>query len=230
MDYKREGKRLKKKAKSKGNFVSVNIPNSYALMETLAHFFYQKHHEWAAICFLDSTYSCKKIWFNKGPDHTTVSLGLTPEQIVNKASNIKAQNIIIAHNHPVSSKDMPNYTSKSASIRAQKQLKRQQFGFSPQDKLSGAHYDAELTTKELNVAEAVFVAGSYQIEGEAKIVDTYKRNRKREESIFNFNSNNRDTDNNRYNEEVVNDINKFVKNVLIVFWIIFILGVIAQLS
>lgn len=181
MQHEALGNELKKKARAEGNFVPVNIKNVYHLLETLSVFFYRKHHEWSAICFLKQDFLCNRIWFNKGPNRTIVQRGLQPEEVVTKASKLDTQYIIVAHNHPVSSKDLPDYGSRSANIQASYDLKEQQFGFSAQDNLTFDYYSEYISQVGLGYADAVFVAGDYQIYGDEAIIDNFNSKQRRYE-------------------------------------------------
>lgn len=176
MNHESYGKRLKKSAKAKGNFVSVDIYNVYNLLHTLSYFFYKKHHEWVAISFLNENFKCNKIWFNKGPDHTNVSLNLDPKEIIEYAERFNSKYIIISHNHPASSKLIPNYKTKHENIQANKRLQKELFDFSDQDLKSANVYNSYIDKAGLGFAEAVFVAGDYKISGNKKLVDNFSEN------------------------------------------------------
>jgi hypothetical protein len=178
MNHKELGMRLKQSANAGGNFVLVNIDNMYNLLEVLSYFFYKKHHEWAAICFINQNFVCNKIWFNKGPDHTTVSLGLSPEEIIEFGIKFKSKYIVVAHNHPASNKMLPNYKTRFENIQANKRLQKEIFDFSDQDIKSAHYYQAYLHENQLGSAEAVFVAGSYKISGDETIVNNFTENKK----------------------------------------------------
>lgn len=182
MNHKELGYKLKESAKAKGNFVTVDINNVYNLLQSLSHFFYKKHHEWAAICFLNENFVCNQIWFNKGPDHTTVSLGLAPKEIIEYGVKYEAKYIIIAHNHPASSKLIPDYKIKFENIQANKELQRELFNFSDQDSKSANYYGSYLQENGLGFADVVFVAGDYKIFGNEEIVENFEENRKTSET------------------------------------------------
>ncbi len=167
------GRQLKSLAKPAGNFVKVNIANVYDTLETLSTFFYSKKHEWVAICFLDEQHACKLIWFNKGPNHRTVPLKLSPQQAFEVGGQIGTKSIIVAHNHPMSSQDIPDYGMRSLNIQASYEHKVQILDFSDADLSLRTNWRGFLETKGLSHADAVFVAGTYTINGHEHIIYNY---------------------------------------------------------
>ncbi len=176
--YFNKGNRLKKKAKGDGGFVSMRFTSLYGLLQSLARFFYQKHHEWVAIAFLREDWSTQKIWFNKGESHRSVTYGLEPREVLKYARKFDAKYVIDAHNHPLSSKDRPDYGSRRANIAASYQQKRDQFGFSDTDNLSTANYSTKPENRGLKYADVVYVAGDYQIRGDDEIIDKFSEEKR----------------------------------------------------
>jgi len=171
------GKELKKFAKARGNFVKTNIHNLYNTLDVLAHFFYRKKHEWIAICFIDEDFFCKLIWFNKGANHKTANIELPLNEAVAVAKKNNIKYVVLSHNHPVSSYDLPDYGSRRLNIQASYDLKAGLLGFSDQDKISGAHWRSIFNEAGVRYADAVFVAGNYQINGDSQIVENYNQNK-----------------------------------------------------
>ena len=195
-EYENIGNKLKKKADSDGKIVSVRIDSLYGLLQSLARFFYQKHHEWVALAFVEEGFSTKKIWFNKGSDHTNVQYGLDPKEVLKYSRRFNAKQIIDAHNHPLSSKDRPDYGSRRANIAASYRQKEAKFGFSDTDNMSTANYSAFLEDHDIKHADVVYVAGDYEIRGDEDMVNrfTQERNNQNRKSTS---SQNRSRDSNK---------------------------------
>lgn len=171
------GKDLKEKAKPTGNFVPVEIDNVYELCQVMGEFFYGKKHEWIAVCFLDENFRCKLIWFNKGADHRSVPLLITPGEAISIAKSNHLKYLIIMHNHPLSSKIIPDYGSRRRNIEARYFYKEQLRDFSGADKAAARFWSDSLKMEGIGYADVVFVAGDYRIEGDKEIIDNLKSNR-----------------------------------------------------
>ena len=171
------GTALKKEAKASGSFVQVDVANVYDTLAALSHFFYRKKHEWMAICFLDKGFSCRLIWFNKGPSHTMVPMGLSAEDIIAAARNIDARHVVVAHNHPISSYDMPDYGTRRMNIQASRARKRAILGFSDMDTSLDLVLEPSLREEGIGYAAAVFVAGEYKLHGDDCLLENYNANR-----------------------------------------------------
>lgn len=169
MNNEATGKGLKKLARARGNFVKVNISNLYNALDTLSYFFYRKKHEWIAICFIDEDFFCRLIWFNKGVNHQAVNIELPLEEAVVVARENNIKYIVLSHNHPVSSYDLPDYGSRRLNIQASYELKAGLLGFSAQDKISGAHWQSVFNEAGIGYADAVFAAGNYEISGDSQL-------------------------------------------------------------
>jgi len=176
--YEGIGNRLKKKADSDGKIVSVRINNLYGLLQSLSRFFYRKHHEWIALAFVREDYSTRKIWFNKGSNRKHAQYGLDPPELLKYARRFDAELIIDGHNHPVSSKDIPDYGSRRANIAATYRQKEASFGFSDTDNASTANYSTFLEDHGIKHADVVYVAGDYQIRGDQEVIDRFSREKK----------------------------------------------------
>lgn len=177
--YEDIGNKLKKKANSDGKVVSVRINNLYGLLQSLSRFFYRKHHEWVALAFVREDYSTRKIWFNKGSSHDEVQYGLDPPELLKYARRFNADLVIDGHNHPVSSKDIPDYGSRRANIAASYRQKEAQFGFSDTDDMSTSNYATFLEDHGIKHADVVYVAGDYQIRGEQEVIDRFTKEKNR---------------------------------------------------
>lgn len=88
MDNEILGKKLKKLAKAKGNCVEVDIQNVFNTLDALSHFFYRKKHEWIAICFFTEQFRCRLIWFNKGVDRYLAQIGISHQEVIDKAKSL----------------------------------------------------------------------------------------------------------------------------------------------
>lgn len=177
MNSQRLGDYFKKQAKPSGNYVNIEIDNVYETLRALAAFFYRKKHEWVAICFLNANFVCKSIWFNKGSDHTQARLGLTVQDVGNRAEALKCKYVIIAHNHPISSFNMPRHSTRRENIAASYAQKELQFGFSATDRRTGETWRAYLVSRNIGFAQAVIVAGDILLEGNEEIIDNFRSNR-----------------------------------------------------
>lgn len=171
------GNALKRIAKASGNFVQVDIVNVYNTLDTLSRFFHGKKHEWIAICFLDENFTCNLIWFNKGSTHQEVSIGLSPLEAIKKAQEYGHKYIIVAHNHPISSHDLPNYGRRKLNIQASYAHKRALLNFSNQDISSGSKWVDILSKEGIAYVETVFVAGTYKTYGDRGLIDNYNMNK-----------------------------------------------------
>ncbi|MDD2402121.1 MAG: hypothetical protein PHI90_07330 [Clostridia bacterium] len=193
MDNQQLGEWLKKRAKASGNYVSVEIDNVYNTLEALATFFYMKKHEWIAICFLDENFICKSIWFNKGMDHTQVHLGISVQEAVSHAKEIRCSFIITAHNHPISSFDRPQYNTRRENIAASYALKEAQFAFSETDETTATFWGTYLNSRKIGYAEVVLVAGDKLIQGDEEIINNFSINKAKYSKNKIINSNNGDS-------------------------------------
>jgi len=180
VNHEKIGKELKQKAKSKGDFVTVNFENVDDLLKSLSYFFYRKHHEWIAICFINKNFKCHHIWFNKGPNYTSVTLGLTPFDIVDYAEEFDCKHILIVHNHPASGKMHEKHFTRYENIIANKHLQRKILGFSDQDNTMAEDYDLYLQENHLKLTKVVFVAGKYKVSTthrDQEVVNNIRKNK-----------------------------------------------------
>lgn len=177
IDHSSLGAHFKAVAKAKGGFVKTDIPSVYDTLQALAYFFYMKKHEWIALCFFDPKFTCKLIWFNKGPNRAMVPSHLPPEMASETGKGLGILAVVLAHNHPVSSFDMPDYGSKSLNIEAAREHKVQLLGFSDIDLSSRQLWQASFSAKSIAYAEAVFVAGSYMLEGHKSITENHDKSK-----------------------------------------------------
>jgi hypothetical protein len=169
------GSWLKKEAKPKGSFVKVDIPNAYRTLNALGSFFKYKKHEWIAICFLDEAFACRLIWFNKGPDRRSVGSFLSIGKAVREvAPEVRARHLLIAHNHPLSSYDIPDYGWRSMNIAASYAHKDAITEFSEKDLETGDSEANACRQAGLGFAQAVLVAGDIKLEGDKEIVDNFR--------------------------------------------------------
>jgi len=178
--YEEVGKNLKNIADPNGIFVDINkynesnFSNVYDLLQTLLYFFKWKKHEWIAFCFLDESFNCKSIWFNKGDDNEHVSPKISVDELIEKAKNVNAKYIVRAHNHPASGNMTPNYRSKYDNIRANKQLQDNLTNFSDQDLNSYEYFEQKFNNKGILFADSVLVSGNqYKYFGANEIVKNH---------------------------------------------------------
>jgi hypothetical protein len=171
------GKMLKKQAKPSGNLVFVEIQNVYNTLDTLATFFYQKKHEWIAICFFDEQFTCKLIWFNKGENRSKVTLELSIDNAINIASQHNCRYIIAVHNHPLSSFDIPDLGSRRANIYASYAQKEAISYFSDTDMKTYHLWEESCCEKQIGYADVLLVAGDIKIIGNSELIANFSENR-----------------------------------------------------
>lgn len=177
-DFNRQlANRLKKVAKPSGKLHAVEIYNVYNTLDTLAWFFYQKKHEWGAICLLDEHFICRFIWFIKGENRFSVNQGITAEEIIDIALQNSCKYIITAHNHPVSSLDRPDYGSRRANIYASYAHKEAVLEFSDIDYNTAEHWLEQCHTRQIGFADALLVARDVKLRGDNELVENYRMNK-----------------------------------------------------
>lgn len=84
--------------RAQGEFVTVDFSFSEAPAK-IAGFLKYKKHEWIVVAYV-SAMRVRRLWWNKGPDGTQVSLGLQEGPFLESLSLIKPDAIAIFHNHP----------------------------------------------------------------------------------------------------------------------------------
>lgn len=168
------GNDLKDKALASGRFLETSIPDVGTLLEALSRFFYQKKHEWVTICLLDSSLTCRLLWVNKGENRAEAEILLPSMDIAELAPLYNGRHVVRGHNHPVSSKDRPDYGSRRANIRASYEHKERLRAFSEQDYLSRAWSKETLSSHDLTFTDVVFSAGTYKLQGHEKVVDAFR--------------------------------------------------------
>ena len=130
-----------------------------------------------AICFLDEHFICKLLWFKKGHDHTSVYFGMSAEEAVNIAYNQDSKYILVVHNHPLSSLDMPDYGSRRNNIQASYAYKEAILDFSDTDLNTANYWSMRCREANLGYAQAVLVAGDIKISGDEQLVNNFSVNK-----------------------------------------------------
>lgn len=172
------GDYLKSKAKASGGYIPIYLPSAYHTLDVLTHFFFAKKHEWFAICFLDDYFQCHAIWLEKGPDNLGVSVIISKETAIEFAKLNNFTNIIIAHNHIVTSDDLSFYKSKGINMNPLTENRRQHYlRFSEPDKNYYKLWLAECEKKNLALISAVITAGELYTEGHQKILNNIAANK-----------------------------------------------------
>ncbi len=127
-----------------------------------------------AVGFLDAECRCRLVWLNKGPNHRRVPLVLSQDEVVTTAKNKGARFVLLAHNHPISSFDRPNYKTRRMNIQASRALKRAQSRFSEADDAFGAAIRLRLEAEGIGLAEAVIIAGTAVLRGDEQVIQNYQ--------------------------------------------------------
>lgn len=94
-----------------GSFYKFNekLENFPAIAAALLKY---KKHEWIIVAF-EKSKLIGTIWFNKGPNNSSVSLHLPLESVVNVAKKDGYSSVLIFHNHPNSNPNVFNCTQPS---------------------------------------------------------------------------------------------------------------------
>ena len=172
------GDYLKSKAKASGDFIPIYLPSAYHTLDVLTHFFFAKKHEWFAICFLDGNFQCHAIWLEKGPDNLGVSVIISIQTAIYFAELNNIKNIILAHNHIVTSDDLSFYKSKGVNMNPITQNRRQHYlQFSEADKNYSKLWLKECEKKNFGFISAVITAGEFYTEGHQKILNNISANK-----------------------------------------------------
>ena len=172
------GNYLKSKAKSSGDFISIYFPSAYHTLDVLTHFFFEKKHEWFAICFLDEYFQCHAIWLEKGSDNLGVSVIISKETAIKFAKLNNFSNIIIAHNHIVTFDDLSYYKSKGINMNPLTENRRQHYlRLSEADKSYSRMWLLECEKNNLGFVSSVITAGEFYTEGHQKILNNITANK-----------------------------------------------------
>jgi hypothetical protein len=172
------GDYLKSKAKPSGNFIPIYLPSAYHTLDVLTHFFFQKKHEWIAICFLDEYFQCHAIWLEKGINNVFASPSLSIPMAIKFAKINNFKNIILSHNHTVTSDDISYFKSYGININSSIDIKRQQFlRFSEGDKNYSKLYLKKCNQESIGFASSVIVGGEFYTEGHQNILNNIARNK-----------------------------------------------------
>jgi hypothetical protein len=137
-------------------------------------FFYRKKHEWFAVCFFDENFICRWIWIEKGHDRFSVTPKLFIEESINFSNHNGLKYAILAHNHPLSSLDLPKYGNY---INASYEYKKQSLAFSRADKQLFENWKELCGINNIEISHSLFVAGEIKIAGNYKILNNYNLNK-----------------------------------------------------
>jgi len=88
----------KRAMKSSGEFVNSDIEFRGAPARVAGLLKYKKH-EWVVVAFVRAM-RVSSMWWNKGPNREAVSLELPIDRLPRLASSLRADTIVILHNHP----------------------------------------------------------------------------------------------------------------------------------
>ena len=166
------------RSKASGDFISIYLQSAYHTLDVLAHFFFAKKHEWFAICFLDDYFQCHAIWLEKGPDNLGVSVIISKETAINFAKLNNFTNIILAHNHIVTSDDLSFYKSKGINMNPLTENRRKQYlRLSEADKNYSRMWLLECEKNNLGFVSSVITAGEFYTEGHQKILNNIAANK-----------------------------------------------------
>jgi len=164
------GEYLKVHVKPPHCFIDVSIKNAYNTIDSLSYFFYNKKHEWIAICFLDFNYNCQKIYFEKGKNNSVVIPKITTDKVLRYASKNNYKNIIIAHNHTVKPFILSVDGKQKINIGTGLRGKRERLRFSEGDKEVYQNWLRESEKYGISLVFSVVVAGEFYLEGYKNIL------------------------------------------------------------
>lgn len=133
---------FKKKMKPSGQIYTVN-DSLWEFPSSAASLLKGKKHEWLIIGF-EKNKQVNKMWANKGPDNSSVSVFFSPEQLVDFAKQDNYQSVLIFHNHPNSNPG--RYDCSMASN---------------QDKITANQYANVLNATGINLLEFVCERGQH---------------------------------------------------------------------
>jgi hypothetical protein len=171
------GEYLKVQAKAPYSFIDVSIKNAYSTIDSLSYFFYNKKHEWIAICFLDIDFKCHKIYVEKGEDNSMVSPKITITKAMYYAKKNKFCYIIFAHNHTLKPQILSHDGRRIVNIGTGEIGKKARLRFSESDKEVFKDWLEESRKYGIALAFCVFVAGSYHVEGSRDILKNISFNK-----------------------------------------------------
>jgi hypothetical protein len=172
------GNYLKYKAKSSGDFIPIYLPSAYHTIDVLTYFFFQKKHEWIAICFLDGEFQCHVMWIEKGIEEIFTSPSLNISMAVKFAKINNFKNILLSHNHVVTTDDVSCFKSYGININSSIDVRNQQFlRFSEGDRNYSESYLEKCNQEGIGFASSVTVCGEYIVEGGKKILKNIAANK-----------------------------------------------------
>jgi hypothetical protein len=171
------GDYLKSNAKSSGGFIPIYIQSAYHTIDGLTHFFFQKKHEWFAVCFLDRFFQCHAIWLEKGKDYSSVSPKLSVSLAIKFANLNNFKHIVSSHNHIVTSGDISYYRSHGTNIFLLENRRQLYLKYSKADKEYSDSFVKECDKEGLNSVFSVIVGGEIYLEGHQSILDNIEQNK-----------------------------------------------------